>query len=105
MSNPYPFLHFADPSSKHNFCILYQDSSDMWSCNYCKHIICSRCITVHHAYLEVVSESDVKFECICYHWLKSGCTKTQTPYWVSHPSTTISFSHHVHQLVQIGLLP
>ncbi|KAI6138380.1 hypothetical protein BKA82DRAFT_4237375 [Pisolithus tinctorius] len=65
----------------HNFCILCQDGGDLWPCSNCERVVCSLCMTVPVEVQEKVRASDIVFECVCCHWLKSRRSSTVTPYW------------------------
>ncbi|KAI6032144.1 hypothetical protein BKA83DRAFT_4122532 [Pisolithus microcarpus] len=47
------------------------NGGDLWSCDYCEHVVCSMCITVMKEDREDLSAPDVEFE----------CSKIITPYW------------------------
>ncbi|KAI6146465.1 hypothetical protein BKA82DRAFT_1005365 [Pisolithus tinctorius] len=67
----------------HNFCILCQDGGDLWPCSNCERVVCSLCMTVPVEVQEKVCASDIVFECVCCHWLKSRRSSTVTPYWAT----------------------
>ncbi|KIO04936.1 hypothetical protein M404DRAFT_1000413 [Pisolithus tinctorius Marx 270] len=60
----------------HNFCILCQDGGDLWPCSNCERVVCSLCMTVPVEVQEKVRASDIMFECVCCHWLKSRRSST-----------------------------
>ncbi|KAG2128644.1 uncharacterized protein EDB93DRAFT_152048 [Suillus bovinus] len=79
------YVNVSSPLEVKNiFCILCRDlrgNLNMFTCDECPRVICTRCVDVPPNYIGELKETDVKFRCILCHTALMKKLDKPTPYY------------------------